>query len=228
MSAQSDSDRISSSIAARYARLRAEVPEHVTIVAVSKAQPLEAVAAALAAGATDIGENYVQEARRKFKALGGTRFAKHFIGHVQTNKAKAIVESFDVVQSVDRLDAARALAKAARALGKQLPILLQLNISPSERFGVAPADAVAFAAELRREESLMLDGVMAIGPLDASPAETARAFAMAAKTFRQIGGRTLSLGMSDDWREAVEAGSTMIRIGSALFGARPALGGVED
>src|SRR5690348_13527955 len=106
-------------IAQRYAQLRAAVPPHVTIVAVTKFQPVEAVREAIAAGVTDIGENYVQEAREKFAALSGPR--KHFIGHIQTNKAKAIASTFDVVQSVDRADAAGALAKAAASLGKRLP-----------------------------------------------------------------------------------------------------------
>lgn len=227
MSAQSGQDG-SASIAARYAQLRAQVPAHVRIVAVSKTQPVEVIAAAIAAGVTEIGENYVQEADKKFTALETLAVTKHFIGHVQTNKAKAIVSLFDVVQSVDRLEAGRALAKAAAAIGKVLPVLIQLNISPSERFGVAPSEAAALADALRRETSLILDGIMAIGPLDAPAAQTARAFETAAQIFRQIGGRTLSLGMTGDWRAAVAAGSTLIRIGSALFGARPAPARVED
>lgn len=210
---------MSTSIAERYAELRAEIPAHVTIVAVTKAQPAEAIDAALAAGVNDIGENYVQEAKQKFAAVAAP-FTKHFIGHVQTNKAKAIAETFDVVQSVDRRDAGTALAKAAAVLGKRLRVLIQLNVSPSERFGVRPEDAPALAEALRAEPSLLLDGVMAIGPLGAPPSETARAFELAAGVFQAIGGRTLSLGMSGDWREAVRAGSTMVRLGTALFGSR--------
>lgn len=206
-------------IAQRYAELRAAVPPRVTIVAVSKFQPLEAVREAIAAGVTDLGENYVQEAQRKLEAV---RARKHFIGHIQTNKAKAIVSAFDVVQSVDRAGAAAALAKAADALGKRLPVLLQLNISPAERFGCAPGDAPALAETIRSHAALDLQGVMAIGPITQDESEVARAFDDAAKVFRQIGGTTLSLGMSGDWRIAVEAGSTMIRVGSTIFGPRPA------
>ena len=166
------------SIAERYAQLRAAVPAHVTILAVSKFHPVEAVRQAVAAGVTDIGENYVQEAQRKF---GHGELArgelveprKHFIGHVQTNKAKAIASTFDVVQSVDRADAASALAKAAASLGKRLPVLLQLNISPSERFGCPPADAAALAQLIRSHESLELQGVMAIGPIAGDESEIA-------------------------------------------------------
>lgn len=191
------------------------------MVAVTKAQPAAAIEEALAAGMTDVGENYVQEAKPKFAAVTGP-FTKHFIGHVQSNKAKAIVETFDVVQSVDRLEAGQALAKAAGAIGKRLAVLIQLNISPSERFGVRPQDVPTLAEALRREPSLFLDGIMAIGPLGASRGETARAFELAASVFGLVGGTTLSLGMSDDWREALRAGSTMLRLGSALFGLRPA------
>lgn len=206
-------------IAQRYAALRAAVPPHVTIVAVSKFQPLEAVQEAIAAGVTDLGENYVQEARRKFTAL--SRVRKHFIGHIQTNKAKAIASVFDMVQSVDRDEAAVALAKAAEALGKRLPVLLQVNISPAERFGCPPADAPHLAERIRLHEVLDLQGVMAIGPVTTDEAAIARAFHSAAALFEQIGGTTLSLGMSGDWRIAVEAGSTMIRVGSTIFGPRP-------
>lgn len=209
-------------IAQRYAQLRAAVPSGVTIVAVSKFQPVEAILEAVAAGVTDVGENYVQEGRRKLCHEGLARVRKHFIGHIQTNKAKAIAQTFDVVQSVDRADAAAALAKAAGSLGKRLTVLLQLNISPSERFGCAPQDAPYLADLIRSHESLDLQGVMAIGPLTEDRAEIARAFDVAATAFGRIGGATLSLGMSSDWALAVEAGSTMIRVGSTIFGPRPA------
>ncbi len=210
-------------IAERWAQLRAEIPAHVTIVAVTKLQPASALEEALAAGVRDIGENYLQEARAKFEAVSGDQsFMKHFIGHVQSNKAKAIVETFDVVQSVDRIEAGLALAKAAAAAGKRLRVLIQLNISPSQRFGVRPEEAPELARALRQEASLAVDGVMAIGPLGASSSETARAFEIAAGVFGAVGGTVLSLGMSGDWREALRAGSTMVRLGSVLFGPRAA------
>jgi pyridoxal phosphate enzyme (YggS family) len=208
------------SIAERYAALRAEVPARVAIVAVTKFQPAEAVREAIAAGVTDVGENYLQEARKKIDSYGSAR--KHFIGHVQTNKAKAIASVFDVVQSVDRLDAASALAKAAAALEKQLTVLLQVNVSPAERYGCVPADAERLAESIRTFDSLNLQGVMAIGPITDDPSAIARAFETAALVFGRIGGTTLSIGMSGDWREAVEAGSTMIRVGTTIFGPRPA------
>jgi pyridoxal phosphate enzyme (YggS family) len=188
----------------------------VSILAVTKTQPREAVLAALDAGVRDVGENYVQEARAKYAGLpSGTR---HFIGRVQTNKAKAIVSLFDVVQSVDRLDAGLALAKAARDAGRSLRVLVQVNVSPTERFGADPAEAPRLAARLR-DEGLAVDGVMAIGPLDG---DVERAFETAQAAFEGVGGSTLSLGMSGDWERAVEHGSTMVRLGTAIFGPRPA------
>jgi PLP dependent protein len=209
---------VTDSIAQRYARLRAEIPAGVVLLGVSKKQPVEAIREAAAAGLGAIGENYVQEAKAKFAQLGPLE--KHYIGHIQTNKAKALVELFDVVQSVDRADAARALGVAAEKAGKRLRVLIQVNISPTERFGAAPGEALAIADVVRGYEALTLDGVMAIGPVDVPPQELLRAFEAAAKTFGRIGGTTLSIGMSGDWREAVAAGSTMVRIGTALFGAR--------
>ncbi len=145
---------------------------------------------------------------------------KHFVGHVQTNKAKAIAAEFDVVQSVDRAQTGAALSKAAIELGKTLPVLLQLNVSPVERFGCPLGEAQELAQTLRSQPGLRLEGVMAIGPDVADHDEILRAFDAAAKTLGQIGGSTLSIGMSGDWREALQAGSTMVRIGQALFGSR--------
>jgi pyridoxal phosphate enzyme (YggS family) len=192
-------------------------PAAVRVVGVTKAQPITCVLAAIAAGIDEIGENYVQEARAKFARLPPVR--THFIGHVQTNKAKAIVETFDVVQSIDRLDAGLAIARAARSAGRAPTTLVQVNVSPTERFGVAPAEAALLAARLR-DEGLEVDGVMAIGPNTDDRGAIRRAFGEAAQAFEKVGGSTLSIGMSNDWREAVAAGSTMLRLGSALFGAR--------
>jgi PLP dependent protein len=194
------------------------LPGSVTLVGVTKKQPSDLVERAIRSGLADIGESYLQEARQKFGLLPPVR--KHFIGHVQTNKAKAIAELFDVVQSVDRIEAGEALAKAARALGKELRVLLQLNISPNERFGCPPEAALALAEALREQVGLRLEGVMAIGPLTQHRETIHRAFDLAAKTFARIGGSTLSIGMSGDWREALRAGSTMLRLGTALFGSR--------
>ncbi|MFN2460966.1 MAG: YggS family pyridoxal phosphate-dependent enzyme [Candidatus Velthaea sp.] len=213
-------------IAASVAALRARVddvaaasgraPGSVRILGVTKTQPREAVVAAIRAGLADVGENYVQEARAKYVGLPAVR--THFIGHVQTNKAKAIAAFFDVVQSVDRLAAGLALARAAAAMQKPLRVLVQVNISAYERFGAAPQEAPALARRLR-DEGLAVDGVMAIGPQHGN---VEAAFDIARTAYEGVGGSTFSLGMSDDWERAVAYGSTMIRIGSAIFGPRAA------
>jgi pyridoxal phosphate enzyme (YggS family) len=215
---------IASTIGERVATLRARVDRvaaaagrpagAVEILGVTKTHTRDDVLAAIAAGLTHVGENYLQEAREKYVSLPPV--TKHFIGHVQTNKAKPIVELFDVVQSVDRLEAGVALAKAARTLGRGLRVLVQVNVSPTDRFGVAPAEAEHLAAQLR-DEGLTVDGVMAIGPLEG---DIESAFAKAAECFAAVGGTTLSLGMSADWERAVALGSTMVRIGTAIFGPR--------
>ncbi len=187
----------------------------VAILGVTKTQSRDAVLAAVASGLADVGENYLQEAQEKYVDLPPV--TKHFIGHVQTNKAKKIAALFDVVQSVDRLEAGLALEKAARALGKRIRVLVQVNVSPAERFGIEPAGAARLAEQLRNE-GLIVDGVMAIGPLEG---DVDAAFATARDAFAAVGGSTLSLGMSADWERAVHQGSTMIRIGTAIFGARP-------
>jgi pyridoxal phosphate enzyme (YggS family) len=222
---------MTATIAGRLATLRREIDEElrqfgrapgsVRILGVSKKQPVEAIIEAARAGIDAVGENYVQEAKQKFALLSAVGVEKHFIGHLQTNKAKAVAELFDVVQSVDRVEAALALGSASAKTGKRLAVLIQVNISPAERFGAPPADAGRIAEAIASQPLLRLDGVMAIGPMTQDRGEISRAFELAAKTFAAVGGTTLSIGMSGDWREAVRAGSTMVRIGTALFGERP-------
>jgi len=228
MKSNLEAEYASNSLASTLAALRAGVAaaasragraaDEITLVGVSKKQPRAAIDAAIEAGVSDIAESYVQEAVTKLAGLHGVR--RHFIGHIQTNKAKAIVETFDVVQSIDRLDAGRAIAKASRTLGKRVVTLLQVNISQTERFGCDPAQAAEIARELREDEGLEIDGVMAIGPNTDDRSEIVRAFERAAAVFAEVGGNTLSIGMSTDYEEAIACGSTMIRIGTALFGAR--------
>jgi pyridoxal phosphate enzyme (YggS family) len=217
---------VTGSVAERVATFRERVDEvavaagrkrgSVSILAVTKMQSRDATIAALEAGLHDVGENYLQEARTKYVDLPPC--TKHFLGHVQRNKAQAIAALFDVVQGVDRLDAGLALARAARDTGRPLRVLVQVNVSPSERFGAAPADAPALAARLR-DEGLAVDGVMAIGPVEG---DVDAAFAAARAAYERVGGSTLSLGMSGDWEKAVRHGSTMVRLGTAIFGPRPA------
>ena len=223
----------STTIAERVQRLREEVaevarsanrnPAEIAIVAVSKLQPREFVFEAFAAGIRAFGENRVQEAVPKFAGLSHSA-ERHFIGHIQTNKASRMVAEFDLVQSVDRLEAGLALAKAARDHQKPTRVLLQLNISQTERYGLQPEQASEIAERLRAE-GLEVAGTMAIGPLSDDPSIIRDAFLRAAEAHQRVGGQILSLGMSADWPIAIECGSTMIRIGTAIFGPRPKKGG---
>jgi pyridoxal phosphate enzyme (YggS family) len=202
-------------------------PETVAVLAVTKGFGPEAVTAAIASGLTDVGENYLQEAAAKFAALEPHSVAaarRHFIGRLQRNKCKRIVELFDVVQSVDDLAIAKALDQAAREIGKKLDVLVQLNIASDDRAGVSPGEAAAFASVVRDLPNLTLRGMMAVGPADS--ANISGAFARAHATFTSLrdafdGQPILSLGMTGDLEAAVAAGSTMVRLGTALFGERP-------
>jgi len=199
-------------------------PRAVAIVAVTKSFGPEAAQAALDAGLRELGENYYQEAAHKYEHVQrpqGTRL--HFIGRVQRNKARRIAALFDVVQTVDDLGVARALDEAAASLHKSLDVLVQVNVAHDQRQGVAPQDVNAFVAALRSLPHLAVRGMLAMGPLDRDAARAA--FARARACFDEVRRThpaidTLSMGMSDDLELAVAAGSTMVRIGTALFGAR--------
>lgn len=198
----------------------------VSILAVTKGFGPEAIEAAVAAGLMDIGENYYQEAQSKFAAAAWPRhpISRHFIGHLQRNKARRIAALFDVVQTLDDLGSAAKLDEGARASGKVLDVLLQVNVAGDDRAGIPPDECAGFARSLASYSRLRVRGVMAVGPLDR--AATSEAFARAAGAFRDLkdetGADVFSLGMTGDLEAAVAAGSTMVRLGTALFGARPA------
>jgi PLP dependent protein len=196
----------------------------VTLVAVAKQRGPDQVHAALAAGCSDIGESYVQEALPKIAALAGKPPRWHYIGHVQTNKARDIAANFDWVHGVDRIKAAAALDRA-RPEGTPLDVCVQVNISAeATKAGVAPADALALCREVAALPRLRLRGLMGMAaPID----EAARRaqFALLARTFEEVRAAglaldTLSMGMSDDFEAAIAEGSTMVRIGTAIFGER--------
>ena len=208
--------------------------EDITLVGVSKRQPAEAVAALVRAGLAHCGENFVQEAREKIprvaELLGAGALVPrwHFIGRLQTNKAKLAAAWFDVVEAVDRLELARALDAQAAAAGRTLEVLLQVNVSgEAQKGGVAPGDLPALAAAVAGCARLRLTGLMTV-PAAAERAEEVRpAFARLRELrdglCRGPGGLTLpelSMGMSADFEVAIEEGATIVRVGTALFGAR--------
>lgn len=197
------------------------------LLAVSKTQPAEAVAALAAQGQTAFGENYVQEALAKMQELQQLGLEWHLIGHLQSNKAEPVATHFDWVQSVDRPKLVAALARYRPAERGPLNVLIQVNIDDeSSKHGCAPDDVNALAATIAAEPNLRLRGLMAI-PAPWPDAERRRdAFVRMRTLFEAlVAGHaqvdTLSMGMSSDYAEAIAEGATLVRIGTALFGARP-------
>jgi PLP dependent protein len=199
-------------------------PREIRLVAVTKGQPPEAVAEALAAGAREFGENYVQEAQEKFAGIEASGCTRHFIGRLQKNKAGKAAALFEMVQSVDSLGLAQALGRRAEALGRRLDVLIEVNVSgDAARPGVAPAEAVMLAVAAAAVPGLEVCGLMTIAPLGADERETASSFRTVARVYEQLPReqrRVLSMGMTGDFESAIAEGSTMVRIGTGIFGPR--------
>ena len=202
-------------------------PAEVTIVAVSKTHPAEAVRAAAAAGARDFGENYAQELAQKRDACADLGLARwHFIGRLQRNKAKLVAGRVALVHAVDTVELAEELAR--RAQGALQPVLISVNIAgEATKGGVAPAAAGALAAALAKVPGVRLDGLMTMPPPSDDP-EASRASFLALRALldrlaQELGAPlpVLSRGMSGDYEVAIECGATHVRVGTAIFGARP-------
>ncbi len=206
-------------IAARLARIRAGIPGGVTLVAVSKTQPPEAIRAAHGAGQRDFGENYVQEWREKADALadlGGLRW--HFIGSLQTNKVKYLAGRVALVHTVDREELGREIAKRWQKAGVRARVLVEVNLGgEASKGGCAPADVDGLVARLRDMPALDVAGLTCIPP----PADDPRPHFRALRALRdRLGLAELSMGMSGDYAAAIEEGSTIVRVGTAIFGER--------
>jgi len=196
-------------------------PAAVTLVAVSKTQPVDAVSAALAAGQRVFGENRVQEAKAKWTPLRTLwpGLELHLLGPLQTNKVKDAVALFDVIHSLDRPRLAEALAEEFQRSGRRPRCLIQVNTGEEpQKAGIAPQEAEAFLGLCRNTLGLPVSGLMAIPPVDEEPALH---FALLADLARRLGLEELSMGMSGDYPLAVRFGATMVRVGSAIFGQRP-------
>jgi len=201
----------------------------VTLVAVSKARPPEAIRAALAAGCRDFGENYLQEALPKIAALAGEPIAWHFIGQLQGNKAREVARHFDWVHGLDREKLALALARARPAERGALNACIQVNISrEATKGGVAPGEVVPLARAVAALPGLALRGLMGMAsPTDDTALQRAE-FALLRGAFERLRAEgfavdTLSMGMTQDFEAAVAEGATMVRIGTAIFGERDPL-----
>jgi hypothetical protein len=190
----------------------------VTLLAVSKTQPAEAIREAVAAGQKAFGENYVQEAVEKMKILPALEW--HLIGSLQSNKTRVAAERFDWIQTVDREKIARRLSDQRPVHRAALNVLVQVNISgEATKSGVRPEEAESLAAAIAAMPRLRLRGLMAI-PRPGDAAGFSRMKALFDRLGPRFGMDTLSMGMSDDLEAALAAGSTMVRVGTAIFGQR--------
>lgn len=201
--------------------------QQVRLVAVSKAQSAANVREAFNAGQTIFGENYLQEALDKQQLLKDLNIEWHFIGPIQSNKTQPISQNFDWVHSVDRLKIAQRLNDARPDHFPPLQICLQVNVSNEDsKSGVAPADLAALATEIQKLPKLTLRGLMAIPAPSKDVTVQATQFKLVRECYDALVKQgfaldTLSIGMSDDYLPAIAQGATFVRIGSAIFGARP-------
>ena len=211
---------------ARAAQACGRAAADVGLVAVSKTFGAEAIAAAHACGQRAFGENHVQEAVAKIAALESREMEWHFIGPIQSNKTRLIAEHFDWVHSVDRLKIAERLSAARPPALAPLQVCIQVNIGgEATKSGVAPADALALARAVAALPRLKLRGLMAIPPETGDRAQQRRQFAQLRALRDKIAAAgialdTLSMGMSADLEAAVAEGATLVRVGTAIFGAR--------
>jgi len=204
-------------------------PGEITLVGVSKKHPIEKMQQAIHAGLSDLGENYIQEAVDKIDAIGRPAACWHFIGHLQSNKARFAVPYFDLIHTVDKLKLAKEIDKQAKKIEKRQKILLQVNIAEEEtKSGAGTEDVVALAQAVVQFENLELQGLMCMPPFFDDPEEARPYFRHLARIREQIlaAGVTseamghLSMGMSHDFAVAIQEGATLVRVGTAIFGTR--------
>jgi len=221
------------SIAETYQRLRSEIPEHVTIVPAAKTRSPQEMLELVEAGATDMGHNYVQEAEQARQALGDAagKIRWHLIGHLQTNKINKALQVFDVFQTIDSLDKARAIDVRAARLDRIVPVYIEINsASEASKSGIAPEFETLepLARGMCSLTHVRLEGLMTMGPLGADEDAVRRAFKKTRRLFDRLRElklpgtniKTLSMGMSDSYMTAIEEGATMVRPGTIVFGSR--------
>lgn len=209
---------------ARAAERSGRRAEDVLLIGVSKTVDVERIRRAIEVGVPALGENWVQEARDKITEIGHP-VPWHFIGHLQTNKARDAVELFDVVQSLDRLDLARELDKRARARSRVIETLIEVNVGgEASKSGVAPDGLGPLLEAIAALPAVKVRGLMAIPPEGKDPDDSRVWFRALHKLGEQHGLTELSMGMSSDFEVAIEEGATVVRVGTAIFGPRPPRG----
>ena len=204
-------------------------PESVHLVAVSKTMPSDIVAQAIEAGVETLGENYVQEARAKIETLSALPVKWHYIGHLQSNKAKYAVKLFDLIHSVDSYKLARELNKHAAKIDKVQQILIQVNIAEEKtKSGVSEQETIDLIEDVRQFGNLSIRGLMTMPPYFNAP-EKVRPFFAALRNlrdriedlaFENVSMAEISMGMTGDFEVAIEEGATLVRVGTAIFGER--------
>ncbi|OUL17692.1 YggS family pyridoxal phosphate-dependent enzyme [Nostoc sp. 106C] len=222
---------MSSSISERIDQIRSSIPSSVRLIAVSKTVPAEIIRSAYAAGIRDFGESRIQEAASKQAELKDlSDITWHFIGHLQSNKAKKALEQFQWIHSVDNLQLAQRLDNLASQLGVSPHICLQVKILPDpSKSGWTVPELLADLPAINQYKNLQIQGLMTIPPLGLNEAENLDVFNATAKLAKTIRDQNwshikmdhLSMGMSSDYKLAVQAGTTMVRLGTILFGDRP-------
>jgi pyridoxal phosphate enzyme (YggS family) len=201
--------------------------EDIALVAVSKLQPVESVRQALAAGVTEVGENYVQEAAAKRPGVPeGARW--HMVGHLQRNKAAAAATIFDMIQTVDSVRLGEVIGRRAKAAGKTMDVLLQVNTSGEEsKAGVSPEEAERLLDAIMGTPGVRVQGLMTIGRWGLDPDSARPEFRLLARLSDTLGERSgadlrwVSMGMSHDLEVAIEEGANLVRVGTGIFGPRP-------
>lgn len=198
-------------------------PSDITLVAVTKTVDVPTIKEAIDAGVTDIGENYVQDSARKYDSIKcGARW--HMIGHLQTNKVKQAVHIFDMIQSVDSLRLAAEIGRRSLEIGKTTKVLVEVNISGEEsKTGVTPFEVYSLCEQIAGIEGINLSGLMGIAQFTDDADSVRHSFALLRNLWEKLpepNRKYLSMGMTSDFEIAVEEGSNMVRIGSAIFGVR--------
>jgi hypothetical protein len=204
-------------------------PESVKLVGVTKTVDVERIKQAVSAGLQILGENYVQEAREKIKEVGGEA-SWHFVGRLQTNKAKYAVKLFDMIQTVDSFKLANELNRRAQTLGRTIPIIIQVNLaSEVSKGGVEPSKCISLIKQISDLANLQIRGLMTMPPFFDQPERVRPYFAQLRELSQEIAKaqlpgvemKELSMGMSGDFETAIEEGATLVRVGTAIFGERP-------
>lgn len=202
-------------------------PKEVQLIAVTKTIDAERIREAIVHGITDVGENKVQEILSKYDDVKNVRW--HMIGHLQTNKVKYIIDKVQLIHSLDRFHLAEEINKRAKQINRIMDVLVQVNIAQEEtKFGIDAKDVYGFIDQIRGLEHIRIQGLMAMAPFVEDPEEVRIYFRKMKQLFDEIKGRNmpgvemkyLSMGMTNDYKVAIEEGSNMIRIGTGIFGKR--------